>query len=133
MSVIGVGLDLVNVPDFAVQLEQPGSTILHTFRVGERRDAADRPDGEARHLAVRWAAREAVIKAWSSSRFAQPPVLPETAVNDVEVLTDTWGRPRVRLHGDLARYLSDVTIHLSLTHDGDTAGAVAVLESLDGQ
>ena len=128
MSVIGIGLDVVSVPGFAEQLRQPGSTMLHTFRVNERRDCAERSGDEAQHLAARWAAREAVIKAWSSSRFAQTPVLPETAVNDVEVVTDNWGRPKVRLHGELARYLSGVLIHISLTHDGDTAAAVAILE-----
>lgn len=128
MSVIGVGLDIVDVDAFAEQLEQAGSTMQMGFRVGERRDASDRPGGPARHLAVRWAAREAVIKAWSSSRFAQTPILPETAVNDIEIITDNWGRPKVRLHGDLAKYLSSVRIHLSLTHDGSTAAAVAILE-----
>lgn len=128
MSVIGVGIDVVSVPAFAQQLHQPGSTMLHTFRVAERRDSAERTGDDEQHLAARWAAREAVIKAWSSSRFAQSPVLPESAVNDVEVITDTWGRPKVRLHGDLAKYLSGVLIHVSLTHDGDTAAAVAILE-----
>jgi holo-[acyl-carrier protein] synthase len=39
-----------------------------------------------------------------------------------------WGRPRVRLTGDIAKHLADVTIHVSLTHEGDTAAAVAILE-----
>ncbi|MFT3662932.1 MAG: holo-ACP synthase [Gordonia sp. (in: high G+C Gram-positive bacteria)] len=128
MSIVGIGLDVVDVTAFAAQLEQAGSNMQMGFRVGERRDAAARSGDPARHLAVRWAAREAVIKAWSSSRFAQTPILPETAVNDVEIITDNWGRPKVRLHGDLAKYLSNVKIHLSLTHDGDTAAAVAILE-----
>ncbi|MFC0315910.1 holo-ACP synthase [Gordonia phosphorivorans] len=128
MSIVGVGIDVVSVPGFAEQLDQPGSTMLMSFRVGERRDAAAGSGEDAQHLAARWAAREAVIKAWSSSRYAQTPVLPETAVNDVEIVADNWGRPKVRLHGDLAKYLADVQIHISLTHDGDTAAAVAILE-----
>lgn len=128
MSIIGIGLDVVNIAEFASLLEQAGSTMQMGFRVGERRDAESRTGDPARHLAVRWAAREAVIKAWSASRFAQSPVLPETAINDVEIVSDNWGRPKVRLHGDLAKYLSHVKIHISLTHDGDTAAAVAILE-----
>lgn len=128
MSVIGIGIDIVDVTEFESLLEQAGSTMQMGFRPGERRDAAARAGGAGRSLAARWAAREAVIKAWSSSRFAQSPVLPETAVNDVEIITDNWGRPKVRLHGDLAKYLSHVSIHISLTHDGDTAAAVAILE-----
>jgi holo-[acyl-carrier protein] synthase len=45
------------------------------------------------------------------------------------VVTDMWGRPRVRLSGDIAQHLAEVMIHVSLTHEGDTAAAVAVLEA----
>jgi holo-[acyl-carrier protein] synthase len=100
-----------------------------TFTPGERRDASDKSSSAARHLAARWAAKEAVIKAWSGSRFAQRPVLPEAIHRDIEVVTDMWGRPRVRLTGAVAKHLADVTIHVSLTHEGDTAAAVAILET----
>lgn len=129
MAIVGVGIDLVSIPDFAEQLGRPGTVFAQTFTPAERRDAADKSSSTARHLAARWAAKEAVIKAWSGSRFAQKPVLPEAIHRDIEVITDTWGRPKVRLTGDIAEYLADVKIHLSLTHEGDTAAAVAILET----
>ncbi len=128
MSIVGVGIDLVSIAEFAEQVDQPGTAFAETFTPGERRDASDKSSSAARHLAARWAAKEAVIKAWSGSRFAQRSVLPEAIHRDIEVVTDMWGRPRVRLSGDVARHLADVTIHVSLTHDGDTAAAVAILE-----
>ena len=117
MSIVGIGIDLVSIPEFAEQVDQPGTVFAETFTPGERRDAADKSSSAARHLAARWAAKEAVIKAWSGSRFSKRPVV-----------TDMWGRPRVRLTGAIAEHLEKVTIHLSLTHEGDTAAAVAVLE-----
>jgi holo-[acyl-carrier protein] synthase len=102
--------------------------FAETFTPGERRDASDKSSSAARHLAARWAAKEAVIKAWSGSRFSQRPVLREDIHRDIEVVTDMWGRPRVRLTGDIAKHLKDVTIHVSLTHEADTAAAVAILE-----
>lgn len=128
MGIVGVGIDLVAVPGFAEQVDQPGTVFAETFTPGERRDASVK-SSSARHLAARWAAKEAVIKAWSGSRFAQRPVLPEGIHRDIEVVTDMWGRPRVRLAGEIATHLAEVTIHVSLTHDGDTAAAVAVLEA----
>lgn len=128
MSIVGVGIDLVYIPDFAEQVDRPGTVFAETFTPGERRDAADKSSSAARHLAARWAAKEAVVKAWSGSRFSKRPVLPEGIYRDIEVVTDMWGRPRVRLTGDVAAHLADVTIHLSLTHEGDMAGAVAILE-----
>lgn len=129
MTIVGVGIDLVFIPDFAEQIDRPGTVYAETFTPGERRDAADKSSVAARHLAARWAAKEAVIKAWSGSRFAQKPVLPEGIHRDIEVVTDMWGRPKVRLSGAIAEHLADVIIHVSLTHEGDTAAAVAIIES----
>ena len=130
MGIVGVGIDLVSIPDFAEQVDQPGTVFAETFTPGERRDAADKSSSAARHLAARWAAKEAVIKAWSGSRFSKRPMLPEGIHRDIEVVTDMWGRPKVRLTGAIAEHLKDVTIHLSLTHEADTAAAVAILEAL---
>ena len=130
MAIVGVGIDLVSIPEFAEQVDQPGTVFAETFTPGERRDAADKSSVAARHLAARWAAKEAVIKAWSGSRFAQRPMLPEAVYRDIEVITDMWGRPKVRLTGEIAYHLADVVIHVSLTHEGDTAAAVAILETL---
>ena len=124
MAIVGVGIDVVFIPDFADQVDQPGTVFAETFTPGERRDAADKSS-----LAARWAAKEAVIKAWSGSRFAQRPVLPEGIHRDIEVITDMWGRPKVRLTGAISEHLADLVIHVSLTHEGDTAAAVAILEA----
>jgi holo-[acyl-carrier protein] synthase len=45
----------------------------------------------------------------------------------IETVTDAWGRPRVRLHGDVARHLADCSVDVSLSHDGDHAIAYVVL------
>ena len=130
MARVGIGIDLVSIPEFAEQVDQPGTVFAETFTPGERRDAADKSSLAARHLAARWAAKEAVIKAWSGSRFAQRPMLTEAIYRDIEVITDMWGRPKVRLTGAIADHLADVVIHVSLPHEGDTAAAVAILETL---
>ena len=53
MTVHGVGVDLVHVPSFADQLDQPGSEFGDVFTPGERRDANGRSTDAARHLAAR--------------------------------------------------------------------------------
>ncbi|GAA11177.1 holo-[acyl-carrier-protein] synthase [Gordonia alkanivorans NBRC 16433] len=128
MSVLGVGIDIVSIPEFAEQLRQPGTTFADRFTVGERRDSAAGTGDDARHLAARWAAKEAVVKAWSVSRFSRSPLLPLIRHSDIEVVTDNWGRPAIRLSGEIGNHLRDTVVHVSLTHDGDTAAAVAILE-----
>ncbi|MCW2830697.1 MAG: holo-ACP synthase [Aeromicrobium sp.] len=127
MTVVGVGVDLVHVPSFADQLEVPGTGFATAFLPGERRDAQHGSSVPARHLAARWAAKEAVIKAWSSSLHGSAPVMDEHVHHLVEVISDAWGRPRIRLHGDVARHLEGHTIEVSLSHDGDYAVAYVVL------
>ena len=132
MTVLGVGVDLVHVPSFADQLDQPGSEFAEVFSPGERRDANGRTTDAARHLAARWAAKEAVVKAWSSSIYGTAPVMDAGAVDGgalrlIEVVTDAWGRPRIRLHGEIAKHLEGCMVEISLSHDGDYATAYAVL------
>lgn len=134
--VVGIGVDLVHVPSFADQLDQPGTRFLSGFTPGERRDARDRVEARsgadpARHLAARWAAKEAVIKAWSAALFGQPPVMDERVHRLIEVVADAWDRPRIRLHGEVAKHLEGHRAEVSLSHDGDYAIAYVVLLRAD--
>ena len=127
MAILGIGVDVVVVSAFAEQLAQPGTVMLRNFTPGERNDV-DRRQDPARHYAGRWAIKEAVVKAWSVSRFGRSPKEPNLSPREVEVVTDAWGRPSVRLGSVLAGHLEEVRVHVSLSHDGDVAVAMAVLE-----
>lgn len=126
--VLGVGVDLVHIPTFAEQLEIPGSRFAGVFTPGERSDITER-GGNPRHWAARWAAKEAVVKAWSGSLFGSAPVMGDEALAQIETVTDAWGRPRVRLYGTVARHLAGCNVDLSLSHDADHAIAYVVLSA----
>jgi holo-[acyl-carrier protein] synthase len=129
---VGVGIDVVGITAFAEQLAEPGTRFARAFTPGERRAARAGAGSEAESLAARWAAKEAVIKAWSSTRFGTPEVIDPTDVElrEIEVRTDAWGRPAVRLHGEIARTMAGYTVLVSLTHDSaaDVAAAYVVLQ-----
>ena len=122
-----VGTDIVQISAFASQLDVSGSTFTRVFTERERRECAAKPSPVA-SLAARWAAKEAVLKAWAGSRFARAPQIGDNPYPLIEVVNDAWGRPSIKLHGMAAEFLPSVKIHLSLTHDGDMAAAVAILE-----
>lgn len=126
--VVGVGLDVVEVAAFADQLALPGSRFTGFFRTGERAEIAARGGG-AEHWAARWAAKEALIKAWSTLFYGRPPILADDALGLVEVVSDGWGRPRIATHGALRVELSDYEIQVSLSHDGPIAAAYVVLSA----
>jgi holo-[acyl-carrier protein] synthase len=132
MSIRAIGIDLVGVESFAEQLGSVGSVFAErTFTVGELR-AAGGPSGVAQHLAGRYAAKEAFVKAFSGSRPGRAPAIPDMDWREVEVVPDVWGRPTLVLHGDLAAAvratLGEVVIHLSITHEPTMAAAVVVLD-----
>jgi holo-[acyl-carrier protein] synthase len=53
----------------------------------------------------------------------------DEALRLIEVVTDAWGRPRIRLHGEVAKHLDGMSVEISLSHDGDHAIAYAVLSA----
>jgi holo-[acyl-carrier protein] synthase len=131
----GVGVDVVGIEAFAEQLEQPGTRFAQSFTPGERRAARAGSGSEAESLAARWAAKEAVIKAWSSTCFGHPDVIDPASVDlrEIEVRTDAWGRPAIRLHGTIAESMAGYDVLVSLSHDpaagpGGTAIAFVVLQ-----
>ena len=129
MSIVGIGLDLVTVSEFSEQLKRSGTTMVsESFTAGERRYCNSKQADPARSFAARWAAKEAVLKAWASSRFARSPQVGDNPYLLIEVVNDAWGRPSIKLHGLARDFLPRVKIHLSLSHDGDTAAAVVILE-----
>lgn len=130
--ILGVGIDLVDVASFAEQVDAPGSSfVAGTFTVAELR-AATGPAGRAAHLAVRFAAKEAFIKAFAGARPGRAPVLADVNWREVELLRDPWGRPTIALYGRLAEAVSaalgPVNIHVSMTHEPAMAAAVVVIE-----
>ena len=126
------GVDVVGITAFAEQLEQPGTRFARSFTPGERRAARAGAGGEAQSLAARWAAKEAVVKAWSSTHFGHPEVIDPESVDlrEIEVRTDAWGRPAIRLHGAIARSMTGYRVMVSLSHDpaADVAVAFVVLQ-----
>jgi holo-[acyl-carrier protein] synthase len=132
MAVRSVGIDLVGVAEFAAQLGSVGSAFAErTFTAGELR-AAGGSAGAAQHLAGRFAAKEAFVKAFSGARPGRAPVAPDMDWREVEVVSDGWGRPVLALHGALARAVSTtlgpIVAHVSITHEPTMAAAVVIIE-----
>jgi holo-[acyl-carrier protein] synthase len=136
--IIGVGTDVVSLPGFRAQLSDAASRFADgTFTPRERRDAAARSSADAaRHLAARFAAKEAFVKAWSGSRFGAAPHERALDFRGIEVESDAWGRPRLRVappvsdHLDRAHGAGGWRTHLSLSHDGEIVVAYVVLEAV---
>ena len=51
-------------------------------------------------------------------------------LREIEVRTDAWGRPAIRLHGAIAESMAEYDVLVSLSHDpaADVAAAFVVLQ-----
>jgi holo-[acyl-carrier protein] synthase len=109
----GVGIDLIEIDRVERALERRPRLAARLFTDAELAYAHDRAR-PGRHLAARFAAKEAVIKALGQ------PVPPR----EIEVV---GGRPpTLQLHGRAAEVADGAEIAISLTHSRETAAAMAV-------
>jgi holo-[acyl-carrier protein] synthase len=127
VSVIGVGIDLVDLDRIARMFQSKGEHAFgRLFTEQERAYLATRPDPTG-NAAARIAAKEAVYKAMQSLPGARA-----IGWREIEVTRDEDGRPEILLHGLAARLadeLGGVSIQISLTHSAVSAGAVAVVSA----
>lgn len=116
---IGCGVDVVELPRLKQAIARGGETFLRrVYTPQERAYAQARRRTQLLHLAGRFAAKEAVIKAMSQ---LNPRRL--LAMNQIEVRNDRFGRPHIVLHG---RRAARVEVHISLSHVNSVAVASAI-------
>lgn len=116
---IGCGVDVVELARFRRAVGRGRKRFLRRiFTDHETAYARARRRTMMQHLAGRFAAKEAAIKAISQ-------VDPERAfsMNQVEVRNDRLGRPYIVLHG---RHARGITVHVSLSHVESVAIASAI-------
>jgi holo-[acyl-carrier protein] synthase len=119
----GLGIDIVHVDRIRRWIDNPG-ILKRFFHPLEIEIARSRDKGMALSLAARFAAKEAFGKALGSG-------LAHFALVEVAVVNDSRGRPFLLLEGNARREFErhgGGTIHLSMTHEGDNAVAVVILE-----
>jgi len=124
--IAGVGIDIASVARIRGAIERHGDRFLRkVFRPREIEYCRCRAR-EFEHLAGRFAAKEAVLKALGTG------VADGASLRDVEVVNNDAGKPDVVLHGaagDLVRARGIARIHLSLSHTDDAAVAQVVMET----
>lgn len=125
MAIVGCGVDLVQIARFKGFIDAGKTALLERlFTAGEREYALTRKSAAA-HLAARFAAKEAYLKALGTGlRFG-------LSWQQIEVVRDELGRPELQLCGRALELLAEKgarCAHLSYSHDGDYAVASVILE-----
>jgi len=122
----GVGIDLLETSRMAAALDEHGERFERRIFTELELSQCERRKDRVQALAARFAAKEACLKAlgtgWSEG----------LSFRQVEVVRAENGKPGLRLHhaaAERAAALGVTAVHVSLTHQPGTAGAVVVLEA----
>ena len=118
-ELIGLGLDLCGIERMRALLEKRG-VPERLFTEAERSYILGRGACAAESMAGIFAAKEALCKALGTG-IAFP-------LTDIVVLHTAAGAPYYQLTGEAARLAGDLTPMLSISHEGDTAAAVCLLQ-----
>jgi len=115
--IVGIGVDLVDIPRFERSLQRTPRLIERLFSAAER-------ELRPHSLAARYAAKEALIKALGGSDGVH--------WTDIDIASESSVRPVFSLSGTTAETVAGRGIdalHLSLTHDAGIAVAYVIAEA----
>ena len=126
MPVIGTGVDIVETTRIAELLgNHPDRFLERCFTPGEQEDSASNKRNHE-HLAARFAAKEAALKALGTG-WAQG-----IGWTDIEVVKEPSGKPTLKVTGrakEIADGLGVSRWHVSLSHISTHAIASVIAES----
>ena len=123
--ILGTGIDIIEVERIAASFEKYGERFVNRILVAEEIKYCLAHRKPAPFLAVRFAAKEAISKAFGTGIGAQ------IGWQDMEIRKKESGEPYVVLHGKGAELFAArgaKTLHITLSHTQHYATAMAILE-----
>jgi holo-[acyl-carrier protein] synthase len=124
--IIGTGIDIAEIARFERFVKEDNQTLFRRLFTQPELDYCFARKLAAQHLALRFAAKEAFLKALGTGL--------RDGINwlDIEICNDEAGKPHLIVSGKAAAQLAITgaeTSHLSLSDDGGFAIAMVILEA----
>ena len=123
--ILGTGIDIIEVERIRASHEKFGKRFTRRILLAAEIEYCLQHKDPAPFLAARFAAKEAVSKAFGTGICAK------LGWHDIEVAKHDSGEPYVVLHGkglDLLDERGGDLVHLSISHTAQHATAMAILE-----
>jgi len=123
--ILGTGIDIIEVARIAASYEKFGERFVNRILLPDEIAYCLQHRRPAPFLAVRFAAKEAISKAFGTGICAQ------LGWQDMEIRRKESGEPFVVLHGKGKTLLESrgaKIVHISLSHTENYAAATAILE-----
>lgn len=120
-SIQGVGTDIVEIERIKDAIARHGERFLNRLFTKKEQNYCQRYKNPIPHFAGRFAAKEAVLKAFGTGLHA------EMTWQEIEIINDLQGKPEVQLSARLKASLSVAHIFLSISHCEAYATATAIV------
>lgn len=123
--IAGIGIDTVSIDRFERLIAVRGERFLKRIFSEEEINEGMRLANRAPFFAGRFAAREALVKALGTG------FMEGVGLRDISVEKGERGKPELRFSRALQEIMEQRGVarcHLSITHDGDIAQALVILE-----
>ena len=118
-EIAGIGMDLCEI-ERARKILENRHFLERVLTPAERAYLLEKGASAAQSLAAIWAGKEAAVKALGCG-IAFP-------LTEIEILPQASGQPMYHLSGQAKSLCGEGRMHLSLTHEGNMAGAFCVWE-----
>lgn len=128
--IVGLGTDIVEVERIGRMIEQHGDSFVQRIFTTAEADYCRQRKHSSEPFAGRWAAKEAVMKVLGTG-FVQG-----THFQEIEVVSEPSGRPRIQLHGstaEVAKQLGIDEVLITISHCREYATATAIGVKRDGE
>lgn len=121
MQILGIGNDLIAVSRIMGVMQRHGEKFLQKVLTEPEIEYCMSHRDAARHVAGRFAAKEAVVKALGTG-FQEG-----ITWQDISICPDMRGKPEVHFSQSLLSLFGPLVCHLSISHCDDYAIATAVI------
>ncbi|HEY6874418.1 MAG TPA: holo-[acyl-carrier-protein] synthase [Geobacteraceae bacterium] len=123
--IFGTGIDIVDISRFERFVAENNVSLFQRLFTAAEMDYCAAKKRSAQHYALRFAAKEAFLKALGTG------LREGVSWRDMEVVHDSYGKPALRLSGGAESLFTDKGLgkcFLSLSHDANCAVASVILE-----
>jgi holo-[acyl-carrier protein] synthase len=123
--IYGIGVDIVKIARFERALERWGHRLSERVFTPHELSICHNKAHPGKHLALRFAAKEAFLKAMGIGMFQG------VAWNDIEISNDSLGRPHMKVRGTaekICREKGIQEIFVSISHEHEYGVAHVLLE-----
>ncbi len=124
--IVGIGIDAVDVCRFKNSMEKYGERMLARLFTPVEQEYCRRFVSPVEHFAVRFAAKEAFLKAIGTGKSHH------IRWHDIEIVNENSGKPNLVIYGEAAKICNELggrTLCVSLSHSQQVAVAVVIIEN----